>query len=215
LRTIRISGKLLVVVGLLWFASIKPNLLHAQSFELLLGTERLFIDAQYLSYFEGQGNNKWSLFSRARATSAYDAQSTDLFMGGYLNYTTAKGFGATVLGRISSFNAGIDVGPHFFKASSTFLVYALPSININDELLYSWFSILRFTPTLNEKTKLFSSIELFSAFDGDGHLSSVQRLRLGLDKKGYQFGLGVNLTERGRSFSNTDVNPGVFLRKQF
>lgn len=185
----------------------------SQSFEFMPGTERIFIDAQFLKFFDQ--NYRWSLFSRARATTEYNDPVTDLFTGAYLNYTTKSGFGGTVIGRISSFNSGVDVGVHFFKANEKFVVYALPSININDELLYSWFSIVRFTPGLRNGWKLYSSLELFSAFVEAGHLSSVQRIRLGLDKSGYQFGLAVNLAERGSDFNDTDINPGIFIRKQF
>lgn len=185
--------------------------IFGQSFELMPGTERLFLDAQYLKFFD-EGRHV-SLFSRARATAAYNEQQTDLFTGAYLNYTTKSGLGGTVLGRISSSSSGMDVGIHYFKATTTWMVYALPAINLNDELLYSWFSIVRFTPSLTEHWKLYTSLELFSAFGEIGHLSSVQRIRLGVDTKGYQFGLAVNLNEN--RFSDSDSNPGIFFRKQF
>ena len=175
------------------------------------GTERIFIDAQYLKFLDA--NNKFSLFARARATAEYDEATTDLFTGAYLNYTTKSGIGGTVLGRISSNNAGIDAGIHFFKAKKSWMIFALPSINIGSELLYSWFSIFRFTPALKNQWKIYSSVELFSAFGQIGHLSSVQRIRLGVDKQGYQFGAAINLRES--RFTDSDVNPGVFLRKQF
>ncbi|MEM1219448.1 MAG: hypothetical protein AAGH79_11065 [Bacteroidota bacterium] len=184
---------------------------NAQSFEVMPGTERVFIDAQYLSFFTGE--SKLSLFSRARATAAYDEQSTDLFTGAYLNYTASSGFGGTVIGRISSRGSGIDAGIHYFKAKKSLIIYALPSINLNDELLFSWFSILRYSPALSEQWKLYTSLELFSAFGQLGHLSSVQRIRLGVDKRGHQFGLALNLNES--RFTMTDLNPGVFFRKQF
>lgn len=184
---------------------------NGQSFELMTGAARIFIDAQYLKFFDEK--NKISLFSRARTTAEYNVQKTDLFTGAYLNYTTKSGLGGTVLGRISSTNSGVDIGVHYFKVTKSFMIYALPSININDELLYSWFFILRFTPKLKNDWKLYTSLELFSAFGQIGHLSSVQRIRLGLDRKGYQFGLAVNLNES--RFSETDVNPGVFIRKKF
>ena len=185
--------------------------MKGQSLEIMPGTERVFIDAQYLKFLDGA--KKVSLFSRSRATSSYTNGATDLFTGAYLNYTTTTGFGGTVLGRISSNNAGIDAGIHYFKATKSFMIYALPSININDELLYSWFSILRFTPALKSNWKLYTSLELFSAFNDNGHLASVQRIRIGFDKFGYQFGAAVNINES--RFADTDVNPGIFIRKQF
>ena len=199
--------KILPIVVLIFLSSK----VSAQSFETMFGIERIFIDAQSLKFFDEE--KKISLFSRARATTEYDNQNTSLFTGAYLNYTTKTGVGGTVLGRISSNGSGIDAGIHYFKATKTVMIYALPSININDELLYSWFSIIRYTPTIKNDWKMYTSLELFSAFGEKGHLSSVQRIRLGIDKKDYQYGLAVNLNES--RFSDTDVNPGVFLRKQF
>lgn len=169
------------------------------------------MDAQYLSFFAGKP--KLSLFSRARATAAYNDQSTDLFTGAYLNYTTSSGFGGTVIGRISSRSSGVDAGFHYFRAKKSLVIYALSSINLNDELLFSWFSILRYTPALSKQWKLYTSLELFSAFGQLGHLSSVQRIRAGVDKQGHQFGLALNLNES--RFTKTDFNPGIFFRKQF
>ena len=186
---------------------------NAQSFELMIGTEEVFVDAQYLKFFDSQ--KRLSLFSRARATSTYEESSTDLFTGAYLNYTTSTGLGATVLGRIASSGSGVDAGVHFFKASSRWLIYALPSININDKLLYSWFSIIRFTPRLSERWKWYFSLELYSAFNKDGHLGSVQRARAGVDLLGYQFGAAINLAQRGVEWESATTNPGIFVRKEF
>ena len=187
---------------------------YTQSFELHLGFERIFIDAQYFALVEDVRG--LSLFSRARATAEYKSNSeTDLFTGTYLNYTTNSGLGGTILGRISSLNSGIDAGIHYFTSGKNLTIFALPSININNELLFSWFSIVRFTPNINDQWKMYSSLELFSAFRESGHVSSIQRLRLGVDHGGNQFGFAINLAERGHKLALQDTNAGVFLRKQF
>jgi len=195
----------LALVLFTWYNS------KAQSFEVMPGSQRLFIDVQYLKFMDK--GKRVSLFSRARATAEYDRQETDLFTGAYLNYTTKPGIGGTAIGRISSNSSGVDVGIHYFKATKSFMIYALPSINVNNELLYSWFSIIRYTPELNKQWKLYSNLELFSAFGETGNLANVQRIRIGVDKQGNQFGLALNRSD-GR-FVETDVNPGLFFRKQF
>ena len=185
--------------------------LLGQSLEIMPGTERMFIDAQWLRQFE---DRQWSLFSRSRATDDYDG-NTNLFTGAYLNYTTSKGFGATLVGRTSSRGSGFDTGLHLFKAESKFMIYALASIGLSDELSYSWFSMARFYPPLTEKWKLYTSLELFSNFAQHRHAASVQRIRAGLDWQGLQFGLAVNLSGLGKQYEITDTNPGLFVRKQF
>ena len=186
--------------------------LNGQSLEIMPGTERVFADAQWLKFFDSA--RKWSLFSRTRATVDYE-DNTNLFSGAYLNYTTSSGVGGTVLGRISNGGAGSDVGAHLFKANDKWMLFALASVELSTELSYGWFSILRFTPSLSDRWRLYSSLELFSNFGKSGHVASVQRMRLGLNRSGYQFGLGLNLTGIGKDYSNTDTNPGLFVRKEF
>jgi len=198
---------LLMAIPLLFVLKV-----NAQSFEVMPGMERIFIDAQWLKTFDEE--RKWSLFSRSRATVDYD-ENTNLFTGAYLNYTTMSGFGGTVVGRISSLGAGGDAGIHFFKAIESFMVYALATVEISSAFAYSWFSIIRYTPKLNENWRLYSSLELFSNFNTAGHVASVQRLRAGLDCNGYQFGVALNLSGLGKDYRTTDNNPGIFIRKQF
>jgi len=186
---------------------------YSQSFEIMPGTERIFMDIQYLKFFDQK--YRWSLFTRSRATAAYDEQNTNLFSAGYLSYTTKPGIGATLLGRISTFGSGMDLGVHFLKSTKSFSIFTLPGIRLSDELAYSWFTILRITPALSEKWKLYSSVEWFSAFNRLGHASTIERIRLGLDKNGNQFGFAINLRQAGKSFTNVDTNPGVFYRKVF
>jgi hypothetical protein len=193
-------------------ALLMVSQMMAQSLEIMPGTERVFVDAQWLKFFDQ--DQHWSLFSRSRATADYDNQ-TDLFTGAYVNYTTSSGFGGTVVGRIGSRGAGSDLGVHFFKANSKFLIYALASVEMSEDPNYSWFSIMRYTPSLSTHWKAYSSLELFTSFNSLGHLASVQRIRLGADRSGYQFGLALNLSGLGEDYSITDSNPGIFFRKQF
>lgn len=185
--------------------------LHGQSIELMPGTERFFGDVQWLKPLDEA--YRWTVFSRTRATVDYD-NSTDVFSGAYLNYTTNLGLGGTVVGRISSNTSGSDMGIHYFKQTDVITLYVLPFISLSEELNYGWFSIFRYTPKVAEDWKLYTSIELFSTFNRPGHAFSVQRLRLGLKRGNYQFGLAVNISEIGSDF-DTQTNPGVFVRREF
>lgn len=186
--------------------------LEAQNFELMPGSEKLFVDAQWLKNFDTE--YKWTLFSRSRATDDYH-NNTNLFTGAYLNYTTSLGIGATLLGRLSSIGSGMDTGIHFFTQSDYFVIYALASVELRHKLAYSWFSIARYTPSISEKWRIYISLELFSNFLQGNHIASVQRIRTGLSHKGYQFGLAINLSGLGNEYSPTNSNPGIFIRKEF
>jgi len=196
----------------LFFLALGIPFAGAQSLEVMPGTERIFADIQWLKPFDVE--KKWTLFSRARATVDYD-NNTDLLTGAYINYTTKVGLGATLVGRISSRGGGGELGAHYFRATRTFMVYALTSIELAEDPFVAWFSIMRFTPALSEKWRMYSSLELYSNFDRDGHIASVQRIRLGLSRNQYQFGLALNLSGYGPSYDRTDSNPGIFLRREF
>jgi hypothetical protein len=186
---------------------------HAQNFELMTGTKRLFFDFKYIKIIEARPNV--SLLHRTRANAEYDAQPADLFTGTYLNYSLKGGIGPSLAGRISSAGSGFDVGVHYFKASRKFFVYTLPSVQIKDEFFFSWLTFLRFSPMLNEEWVLNTSLELFTAFNSERHLKSLQRVRLGTGKKGFLLGLAIDFVETGDSLEKVDANPGVFVQKQF
>ena len=184
----------------------------AQSLEIMAGGEYVFADLQWLKPFDQQ--HRWTLFSRTRATVGYDNRA-NFFSGAYLNFTTEQGIGGSVIGKISQTNgAGVDAGVHIFKPKTKWMLFGLLSMGLKEELEYSWFSIFRFTPDLKGNWKWYSSLELFHIFDKNGHAFSVERLRLGVDWKGYQFGVAGNFQQVGTGFQSSK-NLGGFLRKAF
>lgn len=189
--------------------SIPPA--SGQSLELMMGHERIFADAQWLKFMDAK--KQWSIFSRTRATVNYD-NASNLFTGAYLNYTLKNGLGASLVGKIGNTGGGADAGIHIFKANSKWMLFGLASIGLKNQLEYSWFSILRFTPKINAKWKGYFSLELFNLFGKEQHIISVQRIRLGVDYKGFQFGLAGNFSEQGAEWTGNS-NIGIFVRKSF
>jgi len=161
----------------------------------------------------GSDGGRWSIFSRTRATVDYD-NNTDLFTGAYLNYTTTSGIGGSLIGKIGRAGGGADAGVHYLKISKDWTNFALVSAGLKDRLEYSWFSISRYIPNLTPRTKLYTSLELFSLFRQGNHLASVQRLRLGLQIGQVEFGAALNFSEVGTEWSGSK-NLGGFLRKSF
>lgn len=190
---------------------IASKSLYTQSLELMAGDKRVFADIQWLKPLDQ--SLQWSVFSRTRATVDYN-NNTNLFSGAYLNYTTKIGLGGSIVGKIGAAGGGIDAGLHIFKPKKNWMLFGLASIGMKKDLEYSWFSIFRYTPSINARWKLYASLELFTLFNEGGHALSVQRLRIGLDFKAYQFGLANNLTELGKA-PLWDNNFGVFIRKSF
>lgn len=188
------------------------NNLGAQSLEIMAGNKHLFADVQWLRFLDDHQHH-WSVFSRSRATVDYD-NNTDLFTGTYVNYTMKSGLGTSIVGKINSTEGAVDAGLHIFKVKSDWMLFGLASLGLKSDLEYSWFSILRYTPKVGAQWRLYTSLELFFLFQKNRHTYSVQRLRVGLDRNGFQFGLANNLSEFGKAWQ-TDNNFGGFIRKEF
>ena len=195
------------------FSMALPCKSSTQSFEWMAGHQRIFLDAQYLKFFDQ--DRQWSLFSRSRASADYSGDQRNIFLGVYLNRSFQNGLGASMVGRISSIGTGIDLGPHWFKANKEWMIFALPSVKIADELQYQWFSISRWTPFINDNWNYYFGLELFSAFHQDQHVVSVQRLRMGAQYINYQFGMGLNNSQLGKNWGAFDHNLGIFFKTNF
>ncbi|MEZ5016146.1 MAG: hypothetical protein R2800_03785 [Flavipsychrobacter sp.] len=199
--------KILVLIATI----ILSKAASSQSLEVMAGTKNIFTDVQWLKPINKK--RSLSVFNRTRATVDYQ-KKTNLFTGTYINYTIKKGIGITALGRLSTNNAGGDVGIHYFRSSKNVLIFALLSTEIGQELNYSWFSIIRYRPKINYKWKVYTSLELYTLMNNTTHILSVQRVRLGLENKYMQMGIALNLTELN-TLPNYNNNTGIFIRKDF
>jgi len=60
------------IITILSFIALSNNI-FSQSFEIMPGTKRIFIDVQWLKSIDQE--YKWTLFSRSRATSMYNSEN--------------------------------------------------------------------------------------------------------------------------------------------
>jgi len=180
--------------------------------ELLPSTEYVFADIQFLEPFDRA--YRFTLFSRTRMQIDYKGQ-VNFFSGAYFSYTQKKGWGTTFLGRVNNAEVGADGGIHYSQNRTNWSFFGLLAKDLTEPGGFSWFSILRHRLRLNETWKAYSSLELFIAMDGGNHIASLQRIRIGLDRMGYQFGLGFNWLELGNAFLFLNDTYGIFIRKEF
>ena len=195
---------------ILAFGQPKAN---AQSIELMAGQRNVFANVQWFKFMDT--SHRWSIFARGLGTMDYESNS-NFFLGGYFNYTSKIGLGATVIGRMGSSNAGGDIGAHYITARKNifFSIFATIGIGLPRQPEYSVFSTLIYNPKLTEHLKFYSSLELYSLFMNQGHIYSVQRIRLGLSWRNWQIGPAVDFTQSSNAFDFT-YNLGGFIRKAF
>ncbi|MCU0353988.1 MAG: hypothetical protein MUD08_09685 [Cytophagales bacterium] len=114
------------------------------------------------------------------------------------------------------------VSLQYFNEKGDLYLNVFPTIELTRNPNYEMFGLLVYNPTLTKKIKLFSQLTFSTNFNFKQHNFSFQQIRLGLDFRGFQFGLGCDtqIPTFRNPVSNkleTTFNPnaGVFLRKTF
>ncbi|HEV7330189.1 MAG TPA: hypothetical protein VGN63_04045 [Flavisolibacter sp.] len=94
------------------------------------------------------------------------------------------------------------------------LVVFAPRVDIEKMGAYELMALVEYMPTIAGNTKLYSRIQAMSNIDREKHNRSYQQFRIGLEKKGYQFGAGLTLDEYGTGGA-VHFNSGIFIRRMF
>lgn len=103
-------------------------------------------------------------------------------------------------------------GLQYIRPGRNLFVLVSPRVNIESDPSYSVFSIVRYRPQLTTNVRLYAAAQLLNSFNAERHLRSYQWLRLGVEVKGTQFGLAVNLDEDGPD-PELAFNVGMFVRR--
>jgi hypothetical protein len=128
-----------------------------------------------------------------------------------------KGFAPVFIGQV--FNAGIypKAGLQYVHLTNQITIFSwIVSETLQNPRL-DYYLLFRFTPKISEKTGLFTQVESLNTFptnEADRYAFS-QRIRLGLKKQKFQFGVGTDLSETGRDSLTLAANSGIFIRYEF
>lgn len=193
--------------------------------EILLGHEKTSFDLMFFKYFKKQdGNNSRVLFfNRNRASIDYrQTSNTYLPQFGFTealsyNHPAWKGFAPVLVAQL--LNRGIypKAGLQYAKLAKDFTFFSWVVAELQQEPNVDFFVLTRYTPPLSERLHLYTQLELVNAFPTveNKTFSLIQRFRLGLKVKDWQYGLGADFSQNGRdTWTNTD-NLGLFLRHEF
>jgi hypothetical protein len=120
-----------------------------------------------------------------------------------------------VAGGVVYSKAGFNTtaGLQYIYSGNGLMVLCAPRVNIERNPSYDIMTILQYNPKISDRLKLFTRVQLLNLFDDNGNMKSYQWMRFGLEVKGIQFGLAVNLDEYGPGPS-VENNLGLFIRKE-
>ena len=161
-------------------------------------------------------------FTRFRVDYTSDSQN-EILSYSTVSYRFGRGLSLAGGGFITNQGFTPVVAASYFFQNDVWMVNLFPSVEIVEDPNMEVFFTFQFRPRINNKLRFFSRLMLNSNFDFQQHNFSEQNLRVGLDYKSFQFGLGGDFTQipvfdsTDSNVVNTDFNMnfGVFLRKEF
>lgn len=193
--------------------------------EIFGGHQKASFDLMFFKFFKTQAdqNSRFLFFSRERALVDYQQTTTShLPLFGFTeaisyNHPALKGFAPVVVGQILNGGTFAKTGIQYAHVSKTWTVFGWSVVELGPKPDVDVFLMLRYTPPLSEKWQLFSQVELINSLLANKItlLNFTQRLRLGLKKSDWQFGLGSDFSSIGRDLFTTTSNTGIFLRHEF
>lgn len=219
----RIVGKIIfITIAMLVFTGMAFSQIPVEVFG---GHKKATLDILLFKYFKNQSgtNSKFLFFNRNRASVDYQMTSTaNLPQFGFTeaisyNHPKLKGFAPVIVGQI--FNTGVfpKAGVQYVHIRKNITLFSwLVSETLKDPRIDLFF-LGRYTPRLNDKLSLFSQLELVNTAPTSlqKNYSFIQRLRVGLKIKEFQFGFAGDFSEAGRNQYITSNNIGGFLRYEY
>lgn len=193
--------------------------------EVFAGHKKTTADIMFFKFFKNKEaqNSDWLFFNRNRASIDYAmTSSTNLPQFGFteaISYNNKKWKGFAPVAVVQILNKGFypKAGFQFAKIKKDYTIFTWVVCETLGNPNIDFFFLGRYTPKITDKLNLFTQIELVNAFptNDNNNFNFIQRLRLGLKIKEYQFGIGADYTALGRNNFTTTQNIGIFLRHEF
>lgn len=193
--------------------------------ESFTGHERTTVDLMFFKYFKNKNGDysRWLFFNRNRASIDYRmTKTTFLPQFGFTeaisyNHKKLKGFAPVIVAQILSWGVFPKAGVQYARINKNMTLFTWLVMETLKKPDLDYFFLIRFTPTLTEKIKLFSQIESINVFPDirTENFSSTQRIRLGIQLKNCQFGTGADFTQTNTIPFTSSFNVGIFVRYEF
>lgn len=105
-------------------------------------------------------------------------------------------------------------GLQYFKQIGNTSLFGGGTVNLKDLANFEIFASAAYNPKIDSDKKAYFSLEEVTNFGVSGHNFSSQKLRGGLELKGWRFGPALELAEPGQGKA-VDYNVGGFVAKTF
>jgi hypothetical protein len=211
-----VSRKLgrMLVASALAAGLLLPKPARADSIELMAGNKNATLDLKASADL----TKKLGVFVRARPSVDYTGAISSFGVGDLILNLSG---GLDALGEVQAFGGKVvpRAGAQYFAKTGPFSLYTAATIGFDSNPYLESLTVLRCAPALYRGLALLSQIENVSDLDTGGNVFSTQRIRLGVELKGWGAGAAVDLTETGNHPKPSDGtfgwNAGGFMSKRF
>ncbi len=186
--------------------------------EVMAGNDYLFYQHLIAKKFAAQ-----SPFGFMHIANVSNRYQTDIKKGGRPNEVMNQVYITSALNKHFTLLTGIfynhvtgiraSAGIQFAMPFKNGLFVTVPRADIEHRGSVEMMSMLEYQPAITKTVKLYSRLQVMSNYGAFRHNRSYQRLRLGINLKGVQFGAAMNLDEYGKE-SKLYFNTGIFIRKE-
>jgi hypothetical protein len=187
---------------------------RADSIELVAGHKSAVMDIKA----SADVTPKLGMFVRARPSIDYHGKASSFALadlciklhGGLDVVAEVQAFGGKAVPR---------AGVQYFVRTRDLSLFTGANIGLDSKPYVEWDTELRYAPALRGNLKLLAQIENLSDLDSGGNVFSTQRMRLGVEWKGWGAGAAADLKETGHNPSVVDGsfshNSGGFVSRRF
>lgn len=190
---------------------------HAQPAEIMAGNK--YILYQHAISKQIAPDSKWGVMHIASSIIRYKSKSEKTaspgeFMNqGYIKYKVLKG--VSVIGGMfysTAVNFKPSVGVQYTYLNKCLFITFQPRVDVAKNVNYELFGIVEHRKRLNHSIAAYSRLQFMSNHGAVYHNRSYQQLRIGIEYKLVQAGIGVQFDEYGRNVTRYS-NIGFFVKK--
>jgi hypothetical protein len=191
-----------------------PKPAKANTVEVMAGNKNTTMDLKA----SADVTDKLNVLIRARPSIDYTGAISSFAL---LDLNIKLVGGLDAIGEVQAFDGKVvpRFGAQYFTKKGDFSLYDAATIGLDAKPYLESDTVLRYVPVLHNDLKLLTQFENLSDVDKGGNIFSTQRIRLGLEWKGWGVGAAADLTELGHNPSSKDgtlsINAGGFVTKKF
>lgn len=178
--------------------------------ELMAGNKAHTTDVKLF----GEVAKNTGLLARTRVGVDYEGNSSAItFLDLY--QSLGKGFSAALVPQYTP-NNGLVVmaGPQYIGRWEDLSAIVLAATSLEEKPSYTLITSTSYRPKLTSDLSLATQLETTNIFNNQGHVFSNERVRLGLNKNGFEAGVAADMVQTGKE-GTLDYNLGAYLKKEF